>query len=148
MVNNGIPGSVTHPPIQMLIVPGDGPVKYEKNPSVFIFDTVNWETKKTFDPLNKELLVPTAIVDLVGGTTKGGATLHTPYGNGTFDDTALSEIFTLPNPKSGKKSKKFKSKSLIGSLLPPVEIVIQSMNMDGATSVSENQYITTQSLSN
>lgn len=99
----------------MLIVPGDGPVIYEKNASVFIFDTVNWETKTTFDPFNKELLVPTVIVDLVGGTTKGGATLQTPYGNGTFDDAALTEIFKLSIPKSRKKSKKHNKSEIIAS---------------------------------
>ena len=66
-----------------------------KGTKIRIFDTYDWDFKTEFDPDNKGSKVPPLIVDLVGGSDTGGATLTQPEAG--WDTPALGPIFSTRN---------------------------------------------------
>ena len=69
--------------------------KCNKGTKVRVFDTYDWEFKPEFNPDNKGSKVPPPIVDLVGGSDTGGATLKQPAAG--WDNPALGSIFSTRN---------------------------------------------------
>jgi len=89
---------------QILIVPGN--MNTSRNTTVFaflcnngtgikVFDTLEWKFKSDFDPTLTALGVPKPIVDLIGGTTSGGANVTIPKGG--WQDSSLDPIFKKRN---------------------------------------------------
>ncbi|KAI5779962.1 hypothetical protein DFH27DRAFT_363842 [Peziza echinospora] len=65
---------------------------------VKVFDLVKWEFLDTFDPALTENLVPPTIVSIVGGSSKGNATVSKPRGG--FERIALGEAFAKRNNRA------------------------------------------------
>ena len=88
---------------QMLIVPGKMNTNRNTTSSylcnngtgIKVFDTLEWKFRTDFDPTLTDLGVPKPIVDLIGGTTSGGANITTPKGG--WQDNSLEAIFKRRN---------------------------------------------------
>jgi len=92
---------------QILIVPGN--INANKNTTdttaftylcnngtgIKVFDTLEWKFKSDFDPILTTLGVPKPIVDLIGGTTSGGANVTTPKRG--WQHSSLGVIFKSHN---------------------------------------------------
>jgi len=89
---------------QFLIVPGN--MNASRNTTTFtyhcnngtgikVFDTLEWKFKPEFDPTLTTLGVPKPVVDLIGGTTSGGATVTAPKGG--WQAKSLGTIFERRN---------------------------------------------------
>jgi len=89
---------------QMLIVPGNMNGSTTTTAFTFlcnngtgikVFDTLEWKFKSNFDPTLTALGVPKSIVDLIGGTSSGGANVTTPKGG--WQENSLGPIFKRRN---------------------------------------------------
>ena len=66
-----------------------------KGTKIHVFDTYDWDFKTEFDPDHKGSKVPSPIVNLIGGSDTGGATLTQPEAG--WDTAALGPIFSTRN---------------------------------------------------
>ena len=79
--------------------------------SVHVFDTYDWVFKTEFDPDNKGSRVSPTIVNLIGGSDTGGATLKQPEAG--WDDKALDTIFSIRNEPLHQEKLQFPLPNLI-----------------------------------
>lgn len=63
--------------------------------------TSNWTSQFEYSTVNTTTFVPSAVYDVIGGSSSGGATITAPLSG--FDNQALSTIFSQPS--SSAKSK-------------------------------------------